>query len=192
MAAAATLLPPISAEAAPPEPAPAAPAAPAEPAPAEAGPAAAVAFAVDAALAEAVADQPTVLVNASAFAVAQSLHPRSRPIAALAPAAAAEATPDPASAEAEVAAADAVAPGTRLVQLGAYPDVAAANSDWDKLTANYTDYFKGKTRMVQPAVSGGKTFYRLRALGFEDEDEARRLCAVLTNDQVQCIPVLTR
>ena len=177
----APLLPPTLAEAAPEV------AALAETAAADA-----VAVAVDAALAEAVADQPPLLVNATAFAVAQSLYPRSRPVAASAPVQANEAAPEPAGAETEVAAAAAVAPGTRLVQLGAYPDVAAAHADWQKLTANYTDYFKGKSRMVQAAVSGGKTFYRLRALGFADEDEARRLCAVLTNDQVQCIPVLTR
>lgn len=164
---------------------------PAEAATAEAATAAtaeAVDAAVDAALTEAAAEAP-VLVNATDFAVATSIIPRARPTSAPSPSAAPAETP---AAEVEVAAADAVAPGTRLVQLGAYPDAAAAKADWDRLTATYADYFKGKTRMVQTATSGGKTFYRLRALGFEDEDEARRLCAVLASDNLQCIPVLTR
>ena len=156
----------------------------------------AVATAVDAALAEVVAEppalQPAVLVAAGTFAMAASPRPRPRPGSSGGEAVTAATTPEQASAEPQAASADAVAPGTRLVQLGAYPDVGAANRDWDRLTGRYADYFKGKTRMVQAAVSGGKTFYRLRALGFDDEDEARRLCAVLANDQLQCIPVLTR
>ena len=91
-----------------------------------------------------------------------------------------------------VVATTSVASGTRLIQLGAYDDVAAANRDWERLTSRYGAYFKDKSPVIQQATSGGRTFYRLRAVGFEGEDEARRLCAVLLSDQLQCIPVLTR
>jgi len=145
--------------------------------------------AVELALAQAVAVLPVAPVNATAAAVRQSPRPVARPGAALKPGvdAADGVAPEPVAAVSA-----AVAPGTRLIQLGAYDDAAAANADWEKLTARYGDYFKGKSQLIQQATSGGRTFYRLRAIGFEDEDEARRLCAVLENDQLQCIPVLTR
>lgn len=148
--------------------------------------------AVDAALAEAVAAEP-VLVNATAAAVATSIRPATRPAGRAVAAAAAE-TPGnaPEAGAAEGTAVTFVASGTRLIQLGAYDDVVAANLDWERLSGRYAAYFKGKSPVIQKATSGGRVFYRLRAVGFEDEDEARRLCAVLINDQMQCIPVLTR
>lgn len=138
--------------------------------------------AIDVALAEAVAAEP-VIVGASAAAVAVSLLPVARPSKrqVFAP-----------QAPHQVVAATSVAPGTRLIQLGAYDDAAAAQADWERLTSRYAAYFKGKSPVIQQAASGGRTFYRLRAVGFDGEDDARRLCAVLLNDQMQCIPVLTR
>jgi hypothetical protein len=50
----------------------------------------------------------------------------------------------------------------------------------------------GKSMVVQPALSGGRTFYRLRALGFADEDEARRFCSALLAENATCIPVTQR
>ena len=88
--------------------------------------------------------------------------------------------------------ADSLAAGTRLVQLGAFDDEAAAIRDWDRLTGQFPDTFAGKSRVIQQAVSGGRTFFRLRAHGFADEDQARQFCAVLLNDQAACIPVLIR
>ena len=46
--------------------------------------------------------------------------------------------------------------------------------------------------MIEQAQSGGKTFYRLRAMGFDDLSEARRLCSALTAAKASCIPVVTR
>ena len=46
--------------------------------------------------------------------------------------------------------------------------------------------------MVQKATSGGRTFYRLRAMGFADIADARRFCAVLAAEKAECIPVTLR
>ena len=51
---------------------------------------------------------------------------------------------------------------------------------------------EGKRRVIQEASRGGRTFYRLRAMGFEDLSDARRFCAVLLADNADCIPVTTR
>ncbi len=85
-----------------------------------------------------------------------------------------------------------VAAGTRLVQLGAYDERELAVAEWDKIAANFSEYIDGKKRLIQEAKSGGRTFYRLRAVGFEDLNASRRFCAVLVAANAACIPVLAR
>ena len=85
-----------------------------------------------------------------------------------------------------------IAAGTRLVQLGAYDERELAIAEWDKIAAQFNEYIDGKQRVIQEAKSGGRTFYRLRAVGFEDLNASRRFCAVLVAANAACIPVLAR
>ncbi|WP_339854919.1 SPOR domain-containing protein [Roseovarius nubinhibens] len=82
--------------------------------------------------------------------------------------------------------------GTRLAQLGAYKSEAIAREEWARLEARFGDYLDGKNRVIQKATSGGRTFYRLRAMGFDDLAEARRFCSALVAERAECIPVVTR
>lgn len=91
----------------------------------------------------------------------------------------------------EVAVTD-IAAGTRLVQLGAFDSPEVARAEWDRLMGRFSDYLDGKDRVIQEATSGGKTFFRLRALGFADLADTRRFCIVLLAGNAQCIPVMAR
>lgn len=91
----------------------------------------------------------------------------------------------------EIAPAD-IAPNTRLVQFGAYPDAEVARSEWERIAANYDEYMVGKSRVIEKAEAGGRTFYRLRALGFEDAADSARFCAALTALDQTCVPVAHR
>jgi hypothetical protein len=82
--------------------------------------------------------------------------------------------------------------GTRLVQLGAYDTAEIARTEWDRFAGRFGDLMTGKERVVQEASSGGRAFYRLRAMGFEDLADARRFCAAIVADGADCIPVVTR
>lgn len=82
--------------------------------------------------------------------------------------------------------------GTRLVQLGAFDSPEIARAQWGKLNARFAPFMEGKKRIVMEAKSGGRTFYRLRAQGFEDIGDARRFCSALVAESVDCIPVVTR
>lgn len=82
--------------------------------------------------------------------------------------------------------------GTRLVQLGAFDSPEIARAQWGKLNARFSPFMEGKKRIVMEAKSGGRTFYRLRAQGFEDIGDARRFCSALVAESVDCIPVVTR
>jgi len=85
-----------------------------------------------------------------------------------------------------------IGPGTRLVQLGAYDTVAEARSAWDGLVQRFSPLLDDRGRVIEAAHSGGSVFYRLRAHGFSDERDARRFCAALIDQRLDCIPVLIR
>lgn len=85
-----------------------------------------------------------------------------------------------------------IAPGTRVVQLGAFDSEAVARSEWDRLEGRFRDYMVGKKRMIQKARSGGRDFWRLRVVGFEDASDARRFCAEFLAKDAACIPVTVR
>jgi hypothetical protein len=85
-----------------------------------------------------------------------------------------------------------IASGTRLVQLGAYESPEIARREWERFSTRFGEYMEGKDRVVQRATSGGRTFFRLRAMGFDDLAAARRFCAALAAQNTDCIPVVTR
>ena len=116
-----------------------------------------------------------------------SLHPAPRPAAL--ELAAAPAPPSNAAAEIEIAGLEA---GTRLVQLGAFDAPELAREEWDRLAATYPEFFASRDRIIQEAVTGGRTFFRLRAHGFADLMDARRFCTALLAEGSACIPVTVR
>ncbi|EBA16263.1 hypothetical protein RSK20926_21095 [Roseobacter sp. SK209-2-6] len=132
---------------------------------------------------------PAALALLKAPGVKLSLRPNLRP-ARFSPA---QATPaklsGPATEELDPASLPA---GTRLAQLGAYESAAVARAEWDRIASRFGDYLDGKKRVVQRAESGGRTFYRLRAVGFEGLSDARRFCSALVARNADCIPVTTR
>lgn len=162
--------------------------------------------AVDAAVAEALqeslaapSDAAAPVVPATVPGVARSPRPVARP-AALATTAAA-----PATAAETAAAAPAATPGaateidaaslpkgTRLVQIGAFDTPEDARGEWDRVAAQFGALFSGKSRVIESAVSGGRTFYRLRVSGFADVEDTRRFCAALLAEQTNCIPAQVR
>ncbi|PWJ18331.1 SPOR domain-containing protein [Jannaschia seohaensis] len=82
--------------------------------------------------------------------------------------------------------------GTRVVQLGAYDSRDAAMGEWDRLSTKFSAYMGDKRRLVQKARSGGRDFWRLRVVGFEDGADARRFCSALLAKDAACIPVTVR
>ncbi len=116
-------------------------------------------------------------------------------------------SPRPARAAVQVASADATAPvlpasidvraedvpaGTRLVQLGAFDSPETATAEWARISTRFEGYLDDKQRVIQRAESGGRTFYRLRAMGFADLSDARRFCSALVAENAACIPVVVR
>ncbi len=82
--------------------------------------------------------------------------------------------------------------GTRLVQLGAFDDRASAEKEWGHIVARHGDLIGSRQRLILLAESGGRNFFRLRVVGFENLSDSRRLCSALVARGTPCIPVTAR
>ena len=117
---------------------------------------------------------------------AASLRPRARP-----------SDISPAPNRVELANVQEIAPenipaGTALVQLGAFDSEAIARTEWMRLSQKFPSFMAERSRVIQRADRGGRIFYRLRANGFADLNDARRFCALLVASNADCIPVTVR
>lgn len=153
--------------------------------------------AVALALAEALAEDPALsgdaegMADAPAGATTATVRPRARPIEEAAPLALSQPAPTLAADVTEVDP-TAIPAGTRLVQLGAFDTADQARAEWVKLGNQFGGLLAGKAMVVQAAESGGRSFFRLRAHGFADEDEARSFCTAMLEQNAACIPVEQR
>ena len=171
------------------------------------------AIAVDAALAEALGltpepvaatetaalpdDAVPALETLPAGAMARSPRPKPRPDLANVSAASGAPADLAADAVAELPPVQEVDPasialGTRLVQFGTYDSTDDARTAWTKLAAEFGELMGSKAMVLQPAESNGRSFWRLRAHGFEDEADARRFCVAFVAKDLICIPVPQR
>ncbi len=137
------------------------------------------------------AEEPTIeVIPASVPGPSRSLRPRLRPASFVTRVAA----PAPAAAPADVAEVDVTTlpAGTRLVQFGAYDNAADARAAWGRLADQFGGLLQDKERVIEEATTGGRVFFRLRAMGFADLADARRFCAAFVAENADCIPVVTR
>jgi hypothetical protein len=132
------------------------------------------------------------VIPASVPGVARSLRPAFRPMSAVVRTSAAPMTEAAARAAVVEIPVSELPDGTRLVQLGAFDTTDIARSEWERLALRFPDYFADRPRVIEEAASGGQSFFRLRAAGFDDLAASRRFCAVLVAEGVACIPVTVR
>ncbi len=85
-----------------------------------------------------------------------------------------------------------IASGTRMVQLGAFDTRKDAQREWAHIAQRHSDLMGAHKRLIQKAESGGRSFYRLRMVGFNDLGDSRRLCSALLARGTPCIPVTAR
>ena len=111
----------------------------------------------------------------------QSLRPRLRPFAVFT-------RQTPRAAPRNIPAAQIVR-GAPMAQLGAFGSAAIAEQAWADLSERHGDYLVGKPHVILQAAVGGGTIYRLRVHGFENQEEARRLCTALNRQNAECYSV---
>jgi hypothetical protein len=79
--------------------------------------------------------------------------------------------------------------GTPMVQFGAYDNPETARAEWAMLQTRFTELMAGKALVVEPAKSGGRDFFRLRAYGFDSADDTRRFCSAILAENGTCLTV---
>lgn len=135
------------------------------------------------------ADSGPAIVPSDPNAIRVSLRPQPRPTSAPVKIQSVSAKSLPAAREIDPAN---IAKGTRLAQLGAFETPDLARQKFTELQGSFAELMAGKDIVIQSAQSGGHTFYRLRAHGFGNDDDARRFCAALQAEETDCIPVAQR
>ena len=80
--------------------------------------------------------------------------------------------------------------GTNLVQLGAFPNPTLAGQEWERLQSRFGQLVANKSHFIEVSSQSAGTWYRLRASGFADHADARRLCAALQAEAAECIAVV--
>lgn len=83
-----------------------------------------------------------------------------------------------------------IAQGAGLAQLGTFDAPEDARLGWQRLAATHAALLDGRRYLVQPAESGGRAFFRLRAAGFADMGEARRFCVAMRAAGAECVAAL--
>lgn len=134
----------------------------------------------------AVARAKVTPVSVSKPAAAEAAPKPARPAAA-----AAEATPAPAKPSSPAPAREVagLAPGARLVQLGAFDSEAITRQAWQQLVARNGDLLGNKSLFVERTTANARVFYRLRVAGFQNAEQTRALCEALRARGTACIPV---
>ncbi|MEL6677170.1 MAG: SPOR domain-containing protein [Pseudomonadota bacterium] len=139
-----------------------------------------------------VEDEPApveeVLANVSPLAPVAATPPRARPVSLT--------TTNTVSPDVPVVSEDAppvrgedIADGTHMVQLGAYDSEQTALLQWAAILDAQEDLLEGKQRYIEQTQSGGKTLYRLRAVGYANGTETKATCSALVSRGLPCIPV---
>ena len=143
---------------------------------------------VDAAVAAALAEASGAEIASGTSPV---LRPMPRPVAGGSAAVQADDTAVAASASLETDA-NAIPTGAILAQFDAYETEDLARAKFSDLQQRFGGVIAGKSMVVQPVESNGRTIYRLRAYGLTSEDDARNFCAALQAEGTECVPVAQR
>ena len=84
----------------------------------------------------------------------------------------------------------AIADGTPLAQLGAFPDAQSARSAWSVLAARHETLLADRDHLVIEVPVAGRVLWRLRVAGFENREDAVRFCSALFTAGSECIPTV--
>lgn len=142
-------------------------------------------------------DAVATIATTDPNAIRRSLRPQARPAGTATASAAAAIVAVPVAAKSTAPAVKELNPaklaaGTRLAQLGAFDSPEQARKKFADLQTYFGDLMAGKDLVIQSATSGGRTFYRLRAHGFDSDADVRGFCSALQAEETDCIPVTQR
>jgi len=82
--------------------------------------------------------------------------------------------------------------GTRMIQLGAFDSAQTARTEWERFSRQHGDLLSAKESYIQRIDNSGRIFYRLRVAGYDNREQTRAACSALTARGLPCITVTLR
>ena len=78
------------------------------------------------------------------------------------------------------------------VHLGSFKNNVLAGAQLENFLVRYKDYLTNKAVFLQKSETGGRSIYRMRAVGFPNSSETKKFCSIINSFGNECIPILKK
>ena len=78
------------------------------------------------------------------------------------------------------------------VHLGSFKNNVLADAQLENFLVRYKDYLTNKAVFLQKSETGGRSIYRMRAVGFSNSSETKKFCSIINSFGNECIPILNK
>ena len=79
-----------------------------------------------------------------------------------------------------------------MVHLGSFKNKVLASADVENFVVRHKGYLTDKTVFLQKSETGGRSIYRMRAIGFSNISETKKFCAIINSFGNDCMPILNK
>ena len=76
-----------------------------------------------------------------------------------------------------------------MVHLGSFKNKVLASADVENFVVRHKGYLTDKTVFLQKSETGGRSIYRMRAIGFSNISEMKKFCAIINSFGNDCMPI---
>ncbi|MFL2799158.1 MAG: hypothetical protein ACJZ89_06195 [Paracoccaceae bacterium] len=76
-----------------------------------------------------------------------------------------------------------------MVHLGSFENNVLASAHVENFVVRHKDYLINKTVFLQKSETGGRSIYRMRAIGFSNTSETKKFCVIINSFGNDCIPI---
>ena len=76
-----------------------------------------------------------------------------------------------------------------MVHLGSFKNKVLASADVENFVVRHKGYLTNKTVFLQKSETGGRSIYRMRAIGFSNISEMKKFCAIINSFGNDCVPI---
>jgi hypothetical protein len=79
-----------------------------------------------------------------------------------------------------------------MVHLGSFKNKVLASADVENFVVRHQGYLTNKTVFLQKSETGGRSIYRMRAIGFSNIAETKKFCAIINSFGNDCMPIANK
>ena len=79
-----------------------------------------------------------------------------------------------------------------MVHLGSFKNNVLASAHVENFVVRHKGYLTDKTVFLQKSETGGRSIYRMRAIGFSNIAETKKFCAIINSFGNDCMPIANK